>query len=179
MQKPNQELDFRPYTLQDRDWVLSENVRHYQTVEGFSPDFAEAVEEALSHVEQQLPDERSNFVIVQSGNRRIGCVFLSPEPENAGRIRLLYLDSAHRGCGVGRRLLQRIIEHALRVGLSEIRVSTFDRHRAACNLYASLGFQVRSSMRRVAFGHSMTQVEFVLRLSDHPPTQLEDHGDES
>ncbi len=158
---------FRDYRHSDRAWVIEANLLHYRTVEGFDADFEDAVVGALDLLEQQIGDEKSNFTIAESEGRPVGCIFFSAEAGNAGRIRLFYLDKAQRGHGLGRRMMTRIIDNARSSGFETIRVSTFDRHRAACRLYTSLGFHHTTRERAVVFGQPMRQVDFELSLTSH------------
>ena len=61
-------------------------------------------------------------------------------------------------------MVSSVIDFARQEGFSKIRVSTFDRHRAACGLYTSLGFVVVKNDPVHAFGQDMVQVDFELTL---------------
>jgi len=159
----------REYQPTDRTWVRDTNVHHYVAVEGFDPSFAMAVCNVLDMLEARLEDEHSRFIIVEASDSRarVGCVFFSAEGARVGRIRLFYLDRAYRGQGVGRRMIEDVIAHGQERGFDAIRVSTFDRHAAACRLYRSLGFQEQNNEPALAFGQRMRQIDFEKLLPDH------------
>ncbi|WP_048305548.1 GNAT family N-acetyltransferase [Halomonas sp. PR-M31] len=160
-------ITFRDYRATDRNWVATANVRHYMIVEGFESGFADAVSEALDLLEKKLEDRASCFLIAEAAKNMIGCVFFTAETITKGRLRLFYLDESYRGQGIGRAMLDRIIEHAQGEGFDRIHVSTFDRHVNACRLYQSAGFQSVIGEPLIAFGQSMRQVDFELYLPDH------------
>lgn len=157
-------LELRPYQNTDRDWVIQQNSRHYIEVEGFNADFAIAVVDALDAMEAQQADRRSVFKIAEIGGERVGCVFLRAETEGAGRLHLFLLAAEHRGRGYGRRMLESVLESGRAAGFSRIRVSTFDRHEAACGLYRSFGFHLSSDQPAEVFGRKMRRLDFQLDL---------------
>jgi predicted N-acetyltransferase YhbS len=90
------------------------------------------------------------LVAVQSG-RIVGSVTLEedgvvgdddPEPEpNASQVRMLGVDPAARGMGVGRALMEASIERARTRGKRFVTLRTTGLMKAAGGLYASMGFR--------------------------------------
>jgi ribosomal protein S18 acetylase RimI-like enzyme len=56
-------------------------------------------------------------------------------------IRTIAVDPAHRGCGFGRKLTQRAIEHAHLAGFARCRLDVDCDNEVALGLYRSLGFE--------------------------------------
>lgn len=162
MQPDPAQLFFRDYLPDDRAWVTAANLHHYTEVEGFDAGFAQAVSDALDLLEAKRKEPTSSFLIVGTGQdpRPVGCVFFSSEPPATGRLRLFYLDRRYRGLGLGRRMIETVIAHAQAQGIGTIRVSTFDRHRAACGLYRAMGFDERARTPVAAFGQTRHQIDF-------------------
>ncbi|RYH00820.1 GNAT family N-acetyltransferase [Salipiger sp. IMCC34102] len=162
-------FEFRDYRLTDREWVATVSVDHYTRIEGFDPSFAKAVSTALDLLEARNDEEASRFLIVETVETRrpVGCVFLSADEPTTGRLRLFYLDAAYRGLGIGRRMIEEVIAHAEAQGFERIRVSTYDRHEAACRLYRNLGFREQARKPALAFGQQMHQIEFEKTLPDY------------
>lgn len=159
-------IEFRDFRVADREWVETQNIRHYTQVEGFDPSFATAVTAALDRLQDAIGERGSKFLIVETrqGRQPVGCVFFTAETPTSGRLRLFYLDRAYRGSGLGRLMLDRIVEHARGQMMETIRVSTFDRHTAACRLYQSAGFLCEAQEPSCAFGQVMRQLDFEKRL---------------
>jgi GNAT superfamily N-acetyltransferase len=158
-------ISFRPYTPADRNWVSEAHLQHYCGGEGFDSSFAGVLGKALDGLEHQISNPRSQFLVAHDGLVTLGCIFLSPEGAQNTRIRLFYLDKACRGQGLGLGLLRRVVGHARETGAERVLVSTFDRHRAACQLYGAFGFQSRIGEPTEYFGHVMRQIDFTLDLA--------------
>lgn len=140
------------------------NLRFYREEHGFDASFAGAVNAALDLLESRISQASSRYLVVVSGERPVGCIFLSAEAPAVARIRLFYLDEAHRRQGIGKRLLRTVLNAARENEIKTIRVSTFDRHFEACRLYESFGFEPTGTTALTAFGQVMKQVDYELLL---------------
>ncbi len=74
-----------------------------------------------------------------------GCGALRALPDcdypNACEMKRLYVRPAFRGFGIGRVLVQALIDAATRAGYSSVLLDTLDEMEAARELYASFGFE--------------------------------------
>lgn len=74
-----------------------------------------------------------------------GCGALRPFPEadyaNACEMRRLYVRPAFRRFGLGRLMVQALLDRGLQAGHSTVLLDTLDEMEAARGLYASLGFE--------------------------------------
>lgn len=163
------DVTFRRYEPADREWVVTSNIRHYRSVEGFDSDFDTVVIRTMDDLERRASDGRSHFILAEVDESKVGCVFFSAESEATGRIRLFYLDEAYRGRGIGKKMMKVVMSRAVASGFETIDVSTFDRHEAACHVYSSLGFEVESVEPVLAFGRRMRRWDFGCDLRRRSP----------
>ena len=77
----------------------------------------------------------------------IGCIALRPLATEGGssdtiaEVKRLYVGPVARGTGLGRRLVQTVIDGARGIGYRELKLDTLDRMVEARSLYAKLGFR--------------------------------------
>jgi len=80
------------------------------------------------------------LLIAQDGTNVAGCVGLRPLDARTGEMKRLYVRPAYRSSGLGRRLVENIIQSARQAGYSELRLDTLPSMSAAQALYSRLGF---------------------------------------
>jgi ribosomal protein S18 acetylase RimI-like enzyme len=94
---------------------------------------------------RDLPGEyappRGALFIASEAGRPIGCVALRPLDRETCELKRLYVRPEARRTGVGRRLVEAIVEEAVRLGYRWLRLDTVPSMDAARALYRSLGFR--------------------------------------
>jgi putative acetyltransferase len=84
---------------------------------------------------------RGGLWLAVAGDVGIGCVALRPLDERTAEVKRMFVDSAWRGRGVARALLEALIAGARERGYATLRLGTLDDMTAAQSLYGSLGFR--------------------------------------
>jgi ribosomal protein S18 acetylase RimI-like enzyme len=69
-----------------------------------------------------------------------GCVALRPLNDNAAEMKRLYVRADYRSSGLGKRLVEAVIQAARQAGYSELRLDTLASMTSAQALYRRLGF---------------------------------------
>ena len=91
--------------------------------------------------------------IAERGGERLGCVFLvKDEAPGVARLRLLMLEPAARGLGLGKRLVEECVGFARAAGYREIVLWTHAVLAAARAIYAQQGFQLEETWTHDDFG---------------------------
>ena len=84
------------------------------------------------------PDGR--LLLAIDGDRAAGCVAIRNLGEGICEMKRLYVKSAYRGQGLGRRLAEAIIAEARAIGYRTMRLDSLTSLTEAAGLYRSLGF---------------------------------------
>jgi GNAT superfamily N-acetyltransferase len=69
----------------------------------------------------------------------VGAIGLSPVGEDAA-LSAFYVDSAYRGSGIGRTLLEYVVKEAKAQGFNQLHLETSSRFREAIHLYEAVGW---------------------------------------
>lgn len=101
--------------------------------------------------------------IAVAGDTVVGCVALQPLPGGIGEVKRMFVDPAWRGRGVGRALIERLVEASRARGHREIRLGTLPEMLEAQALYRSVGFVPIDAYRSAEIGHPLF---FALELGD-------------
>lgn len=90
---------------------------------------------------------RGMLMLAGSAGAAVGCIALrplpaiGPAPSATAEVKRLYVRPEARGTGLGRRLVQTVIDGARAIGYRELKLDTLDRMADARSLYANLGFR--------------------------------------
>jgi putative acetyltransferase len=80
------------------------------------------------------------LLIAHVGSDVAGCVGLRPLDSRTGEMKRLYVRPAYRSGGLGKRLVESVIQAARQAGYSELRLDTLPSMASAQALYHRLGF---------------------------------------
>jgi GNAT superfamily N-acetyltransferase len=102
--------------------------------------------------------------IAECGGVRVGCIVLVAADEATAQLRVLLVDPAARGGGVGRRLVDTVIEFARAAGYERMVLWTNDILTAAARIYLKAGFVLTSSEPHHSYGADLTGQNYELPL---------------
>lgn len=81
------------------------------------------------------------IMLAKTGDHVLGCIALKPlDGPRVAEIKRLYVRDQARGKGLGRTLVQAILEIANERGYAEVKLDTLPHMQAAIALYRSFGF---------------------------------------
>lgn len=112
----------------------------YQLSLGFSLCFQNFDAELASLPGAYAPPE-GRLLIALAGGAPAGCVALRRIEEGICEMKRLWVGSAFRGTGLGRRLAETVMAEARLIGYRAVRLDTLPSMTAAQSLYLSLGFR--------------------------------------
>lgn len=100
-------------------------------------------------VEKILENKLCKCAVLETEGRVVGfgmlVMYYLPTAGMVGKIEDIIVDEKMRGQGLGRQIVQRLIEIAKENKLEKIMLTSSPRREAARSLYASLGFKMKDT----------------------------------
>ncbi len=119
------------------EWDLAE----FEKASGISLSLDAYLSNTLDNLEDYMPpDGRLLMARDASGDLR-GTVLLKKLAGGTAEIKRLFVDPAARGEGIGRKLIEHLLEEARQIGYGQVFLDTGTYMPAAQRLYKSFGFQ--------------------------------------
>jgi N-acetylglutamate synthase-like GNAT family acetyltransferase len=137
----------------------------YNREYGWDHRFEALVGRILADFVDNYDPAKARSWIAERRGERVGCVFLEPGEGDGAKLRLLLVEPAARGLGLGRRLVDECVSFAREAGYSEITLWTQSILTAARAIYAAVGFELVDSWPNRDFGgYGLTSEKWRLRL---------------
>jgi DNA-binding MarR family transcriptional regulator/N-acetylglutamate synthase-like GNAT family acetyltransferase len=139
--KPAGRIVLRDRRPGDLGWIVERHARLYAEEQGWDIRFETLVARIVAQMTAAADPRRERCWIAERAGQRLGCVFLARDDDETARLRLLLVEPAARGTGLGRQLVEATIAFARRAGYREVVLWTHRELHAARRLYAGLGFR--------------------------------------
>ena len=116
----------------------------YPSEHGVDHGFVDGVQETVDDLGGRggWPGEGEGVWMVERDGAVAGSLMLSDEGDGEGRVRLFLLAPELRGRGLGRLLLDELLELAREAGYERLTLATFADLKGAAHLYREAGFRV-------------------------------------
>jgi GNAT superfamily N-acetyltransferase len=149
----------------DLGWVVMAHGEIYAREFGWNGDFEALVARVVADYAAARDGERAAAWIATRGDRRVGCVFCVAADDETAQLRVLLVDPAARGHGVGGRLVDECLAFARAAGYSRMRLWTTHPLTAARQIYLARGFSLVEEEPQRSFGADLIGQVYELGLS--------------
>jgi GNAT superfamily N-acetyltransferase len=136
----------------DLGWIVMTHGELYAREYGWDTSFEALVARIVADYAGSHDPAREAAWIAELDGVRIGCILLVAADETTAQLRVLLVDPAGRGGGVGRRLVDTVIDFARAAGYERMVLWTNDVLTAAARIYLKAGFVLTSSEPHHSYG---------------------------
>ncbi|MPZ96704.1 MAG: GNAT family N-acetyltransferase [Propionibacteriales bacterium] len=139
----------------DLGWVVARHGALYAAEYGWDSSFEALVARVVADYVDGHDPKRDAAWIAEIDGAPVGSVFCAGADASTAKLRLLLVDPAARGMGIGARLVEECLRFARRVGYSRITLWTNDVLTQARRIYEQAGFHLDTQARHHSFGHDL------------------------
>lgn len=162
-------VTLRPLQPGDLGWIIGRHGTIYAQEYGFDISFEAVVAEALGTLVRKWDKTRDAGWIAERGGVALGSVLLVHDTDHTAKLRVLILDKAARGHGIGQLLAQTAVQFARDAGYHSVSLWTLSMLHAARAIYAALGFKLVSATPAHEFGVDLVHEIWTLNLAPPRP----------
>ena len=148
----------------DFGWIVQRHAVLYQREYGWCDEFEGVCAQIVADFIKNYDPHRERGWIAELNGQNAGSVLLARETDDVARLRLLLVEPAARGLGIGKRLTDECIRFARQCGYRRMTLWTHSVLGAARHIYAQTGFQLTSSEPRRSFGQDVVSEHWDMSL---------------
>lgn len=149
------EVTLRTHRPGDMGWVVQQHGALYAREYGWDISFEGLCAEIVAQFLKDFDPALERCWIAEIDSQQVGSVFLVKHSDDVAKIRLLLIDPAGRGLGIGKRLVDECIAFARSCGYRKITLWTQSMLLAARGIYQSAGFKHVATEPHRSFGHDL------------------------
>lgn len=154
----------RAHQSGDIGWIAHRQGLLYTDEYGWDETFEALVAEIAAKFVREFDAKHERCWVAEQGGRIVGSVFVVRKSARVAQLRLLYVEPAARGKGLGGRLVDECIAFARAKGYRTLMLWTNDVLDAARSLYEARGFRLGKQERHRSFGKALVGQVWELAL---------------
>jgi DNA-binding MarR family transcriptional regulator/GNAT superfamily N-acetyltransferase len=148
----------------DMGWVVQSHGALYASEYGFDSSFEALVAEICAKFLGSFDASRERCWIADIDGAQVGSVFLVKHSDDVAKLRLLLVEPAGRGRGLGRWLVAECIAFARACGYRKVTLWTQSILAGARKIYSDAGFVLVESKPHRSFGQSLIGETWEMKL---------------
>ncbi|HEV7613213.1 MAG TPA: helix-turn-helix domain-containing GNAT family N-acetyltransferase [Steroidobacteraceae bacterium] len=167
--QPGEPQKTGPYTIRslrigDIGWITHRQALLYSHEYGWDGTYEALVAEILAGFIKNFDSNSESGWVAERNDVIVGSVFLVRASPGLAKLRLLYVEPAARGLGIGTRLVHECIEFARANGYRTLTLWTNDVLASARRIYEAAGFELTREEAHRSFGKDLLGQTWELAL---------------
>ena len=139
----------------DLGWMVQRNAAIYAAEYGWDQSYEALVARIVADFAHHHEPARERAWIAEMDGEPVGCVLCVRRDDETAQLRILLVDPAARGLGIGARLVEECIRFARNAGYRSLVLWTNDVLVSARRLYEAAGFELVDENAHRSFGHDL------------------------
>jgi len=163
---PASPVILRSLRIGDIGWMTHRQGVLYNQQYGWNGEFEALIAGIYSQYFAAPENPPRNLWVAERDDKIVGSIFVMPSEGIAGsaQLRMLYVEPAARGLGIGKMLVDQCVGFARDAGYERMRLWTHTIQESARRLYAGTGFQVVETEPHHSFGKDLVSEIWELRF---------------
>lgn len=157
-------VTLRSHRPGDIGWVIQRQASLYADEYGWNIEFEALIAGICADFLRDRQPEREFCWIAERSGERLGAVFLVRQDDHEAKLRLLHVERAARGAGVGTMLVARCVEQARLCGYARLTLWTNSVLADARRLYERVGFTLEREDPHFSFGKDLVGQHWRMEL---------------
>jgi ribosomal protein S18 acetylase RimI-like enzyme len=145
-------------------WIVSRQGALYAEEYGWTTEYEALAAEIVAQVLRNFDPTRERCWIAERNAVRVGAVMIVKDSDTVAKLRLLHVERAARGLGLGKRLVDECIRFSRAAGYQKITLWTQANLLAARHLYKTAGFACVAEEPHHRFGKDLVAETWELAL---------------
>jgi N-acetylglutamate synthase-like GNAT family acetyltransferase len=154
----------RAHRVGDVSWIVHRQAALYAQEYGFDEAFEALVSEIGAKFLRRFKPGRERCWVAERAGQTLGAVFLIERSKTVAQLRMLYVEPAARGQGIGKRLVDECTVFARAAGYRKIMLWTNSVLHAARHLYEQAGYRLVGEEAHRSFGQELVGQNWELVL---------------
>ena len=155
----------REHRAGDMGWIVSRQSALYAEEYGWTTEYEALASEIVAQFLKAFDPGGERCWVAERDAVPVGAVMIVKQSDAVAKLRLLHVERAARGLGIGRRLVDECVRFSRAAGYGKITLWTQSNLLAARHLYEAAGFTCVSKEPHHRFGKDLVAETWELALS--------------
>jgi len=157
-------LTLREHRAGDLGWIVSRQSALYAEEYGWTTEYEALAADIVAQFLKAFDPARERCWIAERDAAPVGAVMIVKHSDGVAKLRLLHVERAARGLGIGRRLIDECMRFSRGAGYKKITLWTQSNLLAARHLYEAAGFACVAKEAHHRFGKDLVAETWELEL---------------